>query len=459
MPGTLPHTPTADLPPDSPQPHLFRFWSSLSDDEKRALVAQVESINLNEIGTLWQSAPAESDAALADKASAPSSLIPATIRTDDPQRFAQAEATGWQALAEGRVGAILVAGGEGTRLGFPHPKGQYPIGPVSKKSLFQWLAEQLLAVSQRAGVPIPYYIMTSDATHEETVAFFREHHYFGLNADHVRFFRQGNMPAVDQKSGHLLLGEKHRVAVSPDGHGGLLAAFDRAGLFDDVLQRGVEYLFYHQVDNPLARVCDPAFIGFHRLHNAEVSTKIVAKEDPAEKVGLLVEVDGRHRIIEYIDVPPHIAQQTDQSGKLRLRCGNIAVHLFNATFLQRVARENGGLPYHRSSKPVPYVDESGTLAQPTSSNAFKFEKFIFDILPATERALAMEIVRDDEFVPLKNREGQFSPDHVRSAMRQLHTRWLRNAGWTTEQELPVEIPPAAALCEADFLNPRVPPAR
>ena len=455
MPGPQPHTST-DLPPDSPQPHLFRFWSSLSQDEKRALVAQVESINLNEIGTLWQSSVADSDTALAEKAAAPSTLIPATIRTDDAQRFAQAEAAGWQALAEGRVGTILVAGGEGTRLGFPHPKGQFPIGPVSKKSLFQWLAEQLLAVSQRAGAPIPYYIMTSDATHEETVAFFREHQYFGLNADHVRFFRQGNMPAVDQKSGHLLLGEKHRVAVSPDGHGGLLAAFDRAGLFDDVLQRGVEYLFYHQVDNPLARVCDPAFIGFHRLHNAEVSTKIVAKEDPAEKVGLLVEVDGRQRIIEYIDVPPHIAQQTDESGKLRLRCGNIAVHLFNARFLQRVARENGGLPFHRSSKPVPYVDEAGELAQPTTSNAFKFEKFIFDILPAAERALAMEIVRDDEFVPLKNREGQFSPDHVRSAMRQLHTRWLRNAGWTTEQELPVEIPPAAALCEADFLNLRVP---
>ncbi len=432
--------------------YLLQFAQTLNDEQHDCLIKEIAGIDFDRITALFAAKDVkDAGLKLANSAGAPTKLIPTDIATKNPAEFKRAEEAGWKALREGRVGIILVAGGEGTRLGFPHPKGQFPIGPVSNKSLFQLLAEQTVAISQRSRTRIPYYVMTSEATHVETVAFFEQHQYFGLDPADVRFFRQGNMPAVDQKSGRVLMAATHSVAFSPDGHGGLLEAMSNARIFDDIQDREIEYLFYHQVDNPLVRVCDPAFIGFHLLNRSDVSTKVVRKEDPNEKVGLLVEVNGRHHIIEYTDLPPDLAAQRDPTGELRLRCGNIAVHLFRSDFLKRMAEDEESLPYHRSSKSVPYVDDLGELVQPAENNAFKFERFIFDILPQAERPLAMEVVREQEFMPLKNREGLFSPDHVRQAMCQLHTSWLKQAGWTTADELPIEIPAAAALDAADFL--------
>lgn len=432
--------------------YLYRFLESLTEEERYQLVEKIAEIDFDRISSLF-SAQETKDAGcqLANTAGAPTNLIPADIRSKNPAEFNRAEQVGWNALREGRVGIVLVAGGEGTRLGFPHPKGQFPIGPVSNKSLFQLLAEQAVTIAARAGRTIPYYVMTSDATHSETISFFESHQYFGLDPASTHFFRQGNMPAVDQKTGRVLLSDKATIAFSPDGHGGLLDAMKKAHIFDDLRERGVDLLFYHQVDNPLTRVCDPAFLGFHVISQADVSTKVVSKEDPAEKVGLLVEANNRHHMIEYTDLRSELAAERDVSGKLRLRCGNIAVHLFRRAFLERMAAEDDKLPYHRSSKSVPYVDDSGELIHPTENNAFKFEKFIFDILPQAERPLAMEVIREQEFVPLKNREGLFSPEHVRQTMRRLHTSWLKQAGWTIADELPIEVPPSVALDAAEFL--------
>lgn len=433
----------------SPQNYLLRFWATLNDEQRCQLLDQLGKVDFQQIESLFTSTT-ENRVDVSDSASSPGKLIPADISESDPELFSQAEQTGWTALRKGRVGAILVAGGEGTRLGFPHPKGQFLIGPVSQKSLYQLLAEQLAAISRRAEATIPYYVMTSDATHWETEKFFEDHGYFGLDPASVYFFRQGKMPAIDQRTGQVLMAAKDSIAFSPDGHGGLLDALRNAQLFDDLQTRGIETLFYHQVDNPLVRVCDPAFLGFHLLNQADVSTKVVEKEDPAEKVGLLVEIDGRHHMIEYVDLPETIAQQRDSTGALRLRCGNIAVHVFQTEFLERMAKQKNSLPYHRSSKSVPHVNDQGQPVEPKDQNAFKFERFIFDILPLANRPLAMEVIREREFTPLKNAEGAFSPEYVRSAMRKLHTTWLRQAGWTNETELPVEIPADVALDEADF---------
>ena len=449
----------AELPQlnQSPPPHpasldyLFANWGTLNRDQRERLIQQIAEIDFDRIQTLHRAT--DTSAARfegVERATAPKRLISHDVRRESPAEFQEAREIGWKALRDGRVGIVLVAGGEGSRLGFPHPKGQFPIGPVSNKSLYQLLTEQAAAMSRRAGAVIPYYVMTSDATHDETMAFFKVHSYFGYDASSLHFFRQGKMPAVDQQTGNVLMSAHDRIAFSPDGHGGLLDAMQTANLFDDLRQRRVDVLFYHQVDNPLVRVCDPAFIGFHLMHGAEVSTKVVEKEEPDEKVGLLVEVDGRHQMIEYTDLPSEVAEQRDPTGQLKLRCGNIAVHLFNTDFLDRMARLS--LPYHRSSKSVAFVDEMGQLVQPTENNAFKFEKFIFDILQHAERPLAMEVVRKHEFVPLKNSQGTFSPDHVRQAMRRMHTHWMQRAGWTTEEELPIEIPPSVALDEDDFAS-------
>ncbi len=430
--------------------YIFRNWGVLNREQRIRLTEQVAEIDFDRIRALHQATDGPtSEVADLGKASAPGRLIPRDIRRDNPGEFATAREIGWQALREGRVAIILVAGGEGSRLGFPHPKGQFPIGPVSGKSLYQMLVEQALAMSRRSGKVIPYYVMTSDSTHEETMAFFRVHSFFGYDAANLHFFSQGKMPAVDQRTGNVIMSAHDRIAFAPDGHGGLLNAMRTARLFDDLRSRNIETIFYHQVDNPLVRVCDPAFLGFHQIHRAEVSTKVVSKEEPDEKVGLLVEMEDRHRIIEYSDLPADLAAQRDASGQLKLRCGNIAVHLFNVDFLERMAEQD--LPFHRSSKSVAFVNDSGEVVQSTENNAFKFEKFIFDILPHAQRPVAMEVVREHEFVPLKNSHGDHSPDHVRQSLMRLHTRWMQQAGWTTEESLPVEIPASVALDETDFI--------
>jgi UDP-N-acetylglucosamine/UDP-N-acetylgalactosamine diphosphorylase len=383
----------------------------------------------------------------------------------DLEAWSEARATGVELLQAGRVGVILVAGGEGTRLGFPHPKGQFPIGPVSGKPLFQLLAEQVVARSRpyqshqsqlnqpqssqtsikQTGASIPYYVMTSPATHDETVAFFEGHSYFGLNRDDVHFFRQGTMPAVDRQTGMLLLADKHELALNPDGHGGVLSALDKSHLLDQMRSRGVDYLYYHQVDNPLARVCDPAFLGFHALRQSDISTKVVAKLSPEEKMGVAVDVDGRTQVIEYSDIPPDVAARRDAHGQLLLWAGNTAMHVFSRSFLERLRAGRIELPFHRAFKKVPFIDDAGRLVEPETENAIKFERFIFDALPLAERSLVVEARREDEFCPLKNKSGDFSPEHVRQSMSRLYAGWLRAAGANVPDDVPVEISPLYAL--------------
>jgi UDP-N-acetylglucosamine/UDP-N-acetylgalactosamine diphosphorylase len=433
------------------QAHVLRWWDELPDSRQASLAAQVAELDLPLISELWCAAARQSDGASAVTAplEPPRDVISACLGERHPDAWTRAMERGARALRDGQVGAILVAGGQGTRLDFPQPKGMFPIAPVSGKSLYQWLAEQLLARSRQCEAVIPWYVMTSDSTHAETEAFFEENRYFGLAPEDVHFFRQGNLPAVDRATGRILMSAKDELCLSPDGHGGLLSALDRAGLFDDMRERGVQHLFYHQVDNPLVRMCDPAFLGFHLLRDSEVSTKVVRKTDPHEKVGLVVEQAGQTRIVEYSDLPADLAAHRDAAGDLCFWAGNTAVHLFERGFLERLTRE-GGLPLHTAVKRVPHLGPDGEWVRPETDNALKFERFIFDVLPAAQRTLVMECRREHEFAPLKNREGLYSPEYVRSAMCREFTRWLRASGLTLADELPVEIGPLIALDEHEF---------
>ncbi|MGE5193969.1 MAG: UTP--glucose-1-phosphate uridylyltransferase [Deltaproteobacteria bacterium] len=435
------------------QEHVLRFWKELTAAQQQSLARQIDDLDLATLTKLIELAETshESPAQMALRAVPPAQLVRAAAN-DEGEKCARAAAreTGEALLRAGRVGAILVAGGEGTRLGFPYPKGQFPIGAVSGKSLFQVLAEQLLARARRAGAPIPWYVMTSDATHDETAAFFEERDFFGLNGDDVRFFRQGTMPAVDRQSGQLLLASKHELALNPDGHGGLLAALDRAGLLDDMRRRGVDFLYYHQVDNPLARVCDPAFLGFHVERDSEASTKVVAKLSPQERMGVVVDVDGRTQIIEYSDLPADVAARRDARGEILLRAGSTAMHVFNRSFFERLRDRKIELPFHRAVKKVPYLDDAGRLVQPATENAVKFECFIFDVLPLARRSLVVEALREDEFCPLKNSNGDFSAEHVRESLSRQYRGWLAAAGVALPADLPVEISPLYALDEEEL---------
>ena len=441
------------------QTHLLNWWSELNPQQQSELTSQIQEIDFAQIQRLYSpdssTKSEESPAQKAERATRPATVVRLQDRAASPEKSAEASAAGQQCLATGKTGAILVAGGQGSRLGFPHPKGMYPAGPVRKTSLFQMLVEQLIARSRNAGQPVSYFIMTSDATHDDTVAYFQQNQNFGLAEENLFFFKQGTMPAVDAQTGQILLENKHRIAVSPDGHGGMLAALKNSGMFDVMRERGIETLYYHQVDNPTAIVCDPEFLGSHLQQNAQVSVKVVSKRSADEKMGVVCDVDQKTQIIEYSDLPPHIAELTDESGQLLHWAGSTAIHVFNRDFLEQIADNDDRFPFHRANKKVPYLDASGAQVSPESPNAIKFERFIFDVLPVADTVLVYEIDREREFNPLKNAEGQDSPATVQAALNRIYTEWLTACGIDVPEDCPVEISPLLALDEQE-LKTRIP---
>ncbi len=419
------------------QEHVLSWWDRLEDEQRRVLIDQLSSIDLDRLSRLY----AEREHTY--RAPDSSRIKPLDIVPADAPDNASMRTAGEEALRRGEVAALVVAGGQGSRLGFEHPKGMFSIGPISRKSLFQIHAEKVLALGRRYGKQPPLLIMTSPATDAETRQFFAGQDYFGLPKEEVFFFCQGTMPALDLATGKLLLEAPGRLFLSPDGHGGTLTALRKSGLLDQLRRRGIRHLFYFQVDNPLVKVADPVFIGRHLSQRSEASSKIVPKQGPKDRLGNLVLVDGRCSMIEYSDLPDSLANERDANGRLRLWAGSPAIHIFDMDFLARVTEGAGLLPFHTARKKVPYLDDKGQVVQPQKENALKFERFIFDVLPLAERWLVMETSHREEFAPLKNAEGADSPKTVQAALTNLVADWLTGAG--------VEVPrtgsgePAAAL--------------
>ncbi len=426
------------------QDSVLRFWDRLSEGEQRGLVEQLQGLDLEELhqlSTQQKSYPVPSSEEIH-----PVPVLP--MLSQDNDRYRQ---VGEQALRHGQVAALVVAGGQGSRLGFEQPKGMFPVGPVSQKTLFQIHAEKVLALRRRYGAALPYLVMTSPATDAETRRYFQEQKYFGLASDEVFFFCQGTMPALDLNTSQLLLEAPGRLFLSPDGHGGTLRALQRSGLLEMLRQRAIDTVFYFQVDNPLVKIADPVFLGQHLEHRSEVSSKVVPKLGPTDKMGNFVQVAGRCAMIEYSDLPEQLARQTDEAGRLRIWAGNPAIHIFDRDFLQRMTQGQGQLPFHLARKKVPCMDESGNLIQPQRENALKFEMFIFDVLPQADRWLLVETSREEEFAPLKNASGADSPPAVAQAISNLAATWLTAAGWGVPRDrsgnatVPLEISPLLAL--------------
>lgn len=429
------------------QAHLLQFWDDLDEAARDDLRRQIEAIDLAQLQRLAEGSSGIPDwAELARHANPP----PAIGLNTAENRFAPADALqrGEQALRDHQVGMVLVAGGQGSRLNFPRAKGLFEIGPISQRTLLQILIERQLAVARRYATRIPLYMMTSPATHEELVAFLNDHDRFGLEAADHFVFCQGTMPAIDSRTKKILLETPGRLALSPNGHGGLLEAFDASGCLRDARQRGLRHLFYGQIDNPLLQVCDPTLIGYHVLAGSELTTQVVRKRDPLEKVGNVVEVNGRIRIIEYFDLPAPMARARDEQGDIRLWAGNLAVHVFALDFLARMAADAGALPFHRAEKRVNHLDGDGILVEPKSENAVKFERFIFDLLPAAKNALVVEAAKEDAFAPVKNAAGADSPATSRQAMIRRDQKLLRDAGAVVD-DVVVEVNPLWALDSAE----------
>jgi len=445
------------------QEHLLTFWDALSDSERIVLSAQIESLDFALIAELYKrrDEPAES-LTLADRAGDPPGYKFSTVndptpcKTSKPITVSEAVEAGTALLRTGKVAFALVAGGQGTRLGFPHPKGMYPIGPISNAALFQFHFEKVLAIARRFGNRVLYCIMTSPATHTETIDFLKDKNYFGLPADDVFIFCQGTMPAVSMVDGKVLLDSKSSIALSPDGHGGMLAAITKGApsvkspsVLSQLRQRGIEYLFYNQVDNPLVRIGSPEFLGYHALSGSELTSQVIRKRSARDKVGNIVEVDGRLYVIEYSDLPESVGKQTNPDGSLKIWAGSIAVHVFNVELLERAQRDSS-LPFHYARKKVPFIETKsgglaspGTRIEPEKENAIKFERFIFDLLPSAKNAVVVEVDPPNHYAPLKNAPGSASdsPETVKRAISAMHVDWLRRAGAIVQEAVPIEISP------------------
>lgn len=439
------------------QEHVLRYWDELNDSQRSQLVDQIEDLDLDQLDELI----ADSDEKPDFEAMAGRAEPPAAVDADGggvTWAIADAIAAGEEALRGGKLAALLVAGGQGTRLGFDQPKGMYPIGPVSDRTLFQIFADRLRAVSQRYETTVPLYIMTSQATDQATRDYFAQHDHLGLPADSVHIFQQGTMPAVDDQTGKLLLAQKDSLALSPDGHGGTVKALLRSGSLDAIKADGIEQLFYFQVDNPLIQLMDPAFIGHHLLAKSELTSQVIRKRYPTERVGNVATVDGRLQIIEYSDLPESVASLTQPDGSLRLWAGSIAVHVIDVDFLDRVSASPSALPFHRAHKKVPHLNEQGDRVEPDQPNAIKFEKFIFDLLPAAKNGIVVEVRPEQAFAPVKNAEGaeNDTASLAKQAISDLHRSWLEKAGATVNPNAVVEISSQFAL-DAGQVEERIQP--
>ena len=426
------------------QQHVLQHWQSINDNDKRQLAAQIEQIDLPGIRSLFAQFSQQAEVAPdLSKLTPPNSIRLQQDATISPEA---AYAQGEKLLRDGRVGVVIVAGGQGSRLGFPHPKGLFPIGPLSERTLFQFVLDKIAGYEVKYETQIPLFVMTSPTVHEETVCYFEGNDFF-QRRDRVEFFCQPAIPAVEARTGKLLMKDKAEIFTSPNGHGGMLEAMQSAGILERCESQNIDTLFYGQIDNPLSPTCSPALLGYHSLSESQVTLQTIAKMSPDEKTGNIVAVDGRTQIIEYSEMPSDLATSEDAQGQLKFWAANIAVHVFQTRFLQEIANSASGLPYHFAHKQVAHIDHQGNPVEPDVPNAIKFERFIFDLLPLAQRTLTVEAARESVFAPVKNASSaNFStPRTSRRGISELHRSWLQQAGCSVADEVIVEIHPTYAV--------------
>jgi len=407
------------------QAHVLRFWDQLDPAGRQRLERQLAGIDLAALGAVRDAL--QRPPSSAGRRLAPPPVIRRAELEADPARRRRASEHGAEMLAAGRVAALVVAGGQASRLGWPGPKGAFPIGPVTGRTLLGLQAQRIRGLRRRYGARLPWLVMTSDATHAGLRHLFETEDWFGLEPDEVTLFRQASVPSVDFE-GKLLLERPDRVFENPDGHGGALPALAACGGLDGLEARGVRTLFTYQVDNPLVRIAEPLYLGLHAAAGAEASCKVVAKRAPEEKVGHVVSVDGHIEIVEYTEIDAAWRDARGPDGGLLLWAGGISIHLFELPLAARVAREpERWLPWHASPKAIPTLDTAGRPVKPDAPNGVKLERFLFDGLRAADAVSVVETGRD-EYSPVKNAQGGEAPATARRDLVGLYRTWLAEAG-------------------------------
>lgn len=430
---------------DYKQEHVFLYWDDCSETEKRDLLEELATVDFAGLTSLYTTAQ---QATSLDTNFGPAPFITRPKDAAGKTEWEKAQKAGEAYLRSGKAAAFVVAGGQGSRLGFEGPKGAFCMSPVQNKSLFQIHAEKIKKYSLKYGYSVPFFVMTSDVNHAATVAHFEENAYFGLATKDVFFFQQNMIPSMDTQ-GKLILSGKNSIFKNPDGHGGSLTALRTSGALDEMKKRGIETISYFQIDNPTVNIIDPVFIGFHVNAKAEVSSKALIKAYPEEKVGSFVRYeDGHETVIEYSDLPKEKMMEKNTDGTLTYAAGSIAIHLFDRSFVERIT--SGGdlsLPMHVAYKKIKQFTGSGT----TEIDGFKFEKFVFDALPLAQKSCIIETLREEEFAPVKNASGVDSVVSSQKLMDALFRAWCAERGIAVPEKVKVlEISPLVAVAPEDL---------
>ncbi|XP_060537134.1 UDP-N-acetylhexosamine pyrophosphorylase-like protein 1 [Cylas formicarius] len=434
------------------QTQLLRFWDQLGDEERSSFLAQLSTINLKNVNELFGKARdtlRENVVKLDSRMKpVPQELFGAEQKTDD-EELDLFRGAGLEEISKGSVAVLLLAGGEGTRLGVSYPKGMYSVDLPSGKTLFQMQAERIRRIltlaKERTGKKgrVCWYIMTSGRTNRITRKYLEANDYFGLDENDVVLFQQGLLPCFDFE-GKILLAERNSVALAPDGNGGIYRALDDNRILEDMERRGIKYVHIHSVDNILVKVADPVFIGYCIKKQADCGAKVVSKNGPNEAVGVVCKVDDRFQVVEYSEITEETAKLRDSAGNLTFRAGNICNHFFTTEFLRRIVKQyEPELKLHVAKKKIPYVDESGDTIVPSAPNGIKIEKFVFDVFQFTNKFVIWEVPRFTEFSPLKNIDsvGKDCPSTARRDLLHLHKYYVEKAGGSVGEDVEVEISP------------------
>ncbi len=422
---------------DARQEHLLAHLSTLPESDRAAFVERLAAID-------WQELQHHAEPPAVD-AVGPSRVVTLQQRHE---RSAALQAAGEAAYRAGAVAVLMVAGGQGTRLGSSAPKGCFSIAPHSGKSIYQLQAEKVLSLSRRSGRRAPFLVMTSPMTDAETRDFFAAHGYFGLDADQVRFFSQGTVPSLD-RDGRALLAAPGKLLENPDGHGGCFTALVKSGQLARLVAENIRQIVYIQVDNILAPVDDPDLVGLAEIEQTDVITKVLEKAHPDEKVGHLVRLGERDRIVEYTEVTPEQTRARNAAGELIYRWGSPAMHCWSVAFLAGLAQRGYQVPLHRSAKPLKAWVDGDVREVP----GWKSERFIFDLIPEAQVSLGLQLDRDGEFAPVKNKDGADSPHTAVEFAHRQYVAWLSEAGVAVKlpENARIEISPIFAATRAQFL--------
>ncbi|XP_062581320.1 UDP-N-acetylhexosamine pyrophosphorylase-like isoform X2 [Saccostrea cucullata] len=424
------------------QEHLLKYWDQLSDEEKQQLYAELSHLDFKEINGFFKAAMEDLNSAsekLDDLLEPlPKEVWGGVVETSEADLL-QYDIDGLTEIGESRVAVILLAGGQGTRLGVPYPKGMYNVGLPSGKTLYQIQAERLLKL-QRLGekvtgnsCKIPWYIMTSEHTKNATLDFFKKNNYFGLEEEDVVLFEQNLLPCIGF-DGKIILEKPHKVALAPDGNGGLYRALNHSGVLKDMEKRGIKYIHVYCVDNILVKMADPIFIGFCLSKGATCGAKVVEKTFPTEPVGVVCKVEGKYQVVEYSEITQKTAEKRDSNGRLVFNAGNICNHFFTLDLLKFVSEpaQEKQMKHHVAKKKIPHVSDkdSKVTIKPDTPNGIKMEKFVFDVFHFATSFAVWEVIREDEFAPLKNADtaDKDTPTTCRRALLNLHHRYLLAAG-------------------------------